>query len=312
MTDTASKQAKTQKSNNGMRSTHPAYSEYGWSDITGQSSGRPGQQPRVNPNQPRPAQPIRQGANQAQRPQRANSYAASAAAPARANRPVSAPVDPRSRRQGSSSGQTRGSDPRREAEHRREAELRREAKQRREAEQRRENARRLADEAKKRTEAAAKEAARQAKKAQAKALQALRELNTIKSDSRYTFPLSIILTALAFTVLVLAIVTTSVRISEITTENSALKRTYDSLTAEEDKLRMELEVRDDLRTVENLAKNEYGMVKQDQVERYYLKTYQSDRIELVEETEDEKSGVFDGIASLFRSIGDRILSFFGK
>ena len=170
----------------------------------------------------------------------------------------------------------------------------------------------VADEAKKRTEAAAKEAARQAKKAQAKALQALRELNTIKSDSRYTFPLSIILTALAFTVLVLAIVTTSVRISEITTENSALKRTYDSLTAEEDKLRMELEVRDDLRTVENLAKNEYGMVKQDQVERYYLKTYQSDRIELVEETEEEKSGVLDGIASLFRSIGDRILSFFGK
>ena len=75
---------------------------------------------------------------------------------------------------------------------------------------------------------------------------------------------------------------------------------------------MELEVRDDLRTVENLAKNEYGMVKQDQVERYYLKTYQSDRIELVEETEEEKSSVFDGIASLFRSIGDRILSFFGK
>lgn len=184
-------------------------------------------------------------------------------------------------------------------------------RRKREAALRQEEARRLAEQTQKRAAAAAKAAARRAKKAQAKLYSELRNLNTIKAGSRYTFPLSIIATALAFTLLVLAIVTTSVRISEITTENSGLQSTYDSLVADENKLRMELEVRDDLRTVEELAKNEYGMVKQDQVERYYLRTYNADKIEIIEEEETvEKTSFFSKLADVLESVGQRILSFF--
>lgn len=184
-------------------------------------------------------------------------------------------------------------------------------RRRREALQRQEEARRLTLETQKRASAAAKRAARKARKAQADLYRELRNLNTIKTDSRYTFPLAIIMTALAFTMLILAIVTTSVQISEVTTENSMLQRTYDSLVSDENKLRMELEVRDDLRTVENLAKNEYGMVKQDQVERYYLRTYNADKIELIEEEEVvEKESWTDKFTDALSAVGKRILSFF--
>lgn len=182
-------------------------------------------------------------------------------------------------------------------------------------ERRQEEARRLAEETKKRAEAAAKAAAREAKRAQAKLFKELRKLNTIEAKERYSFPMAIIATALAFTVLILAIVTTSVRISEITTENSALQRQYDALVADENKLRMELEVRDDLRTVEEYAKNEYGMVKQDQVERYYLRTYNADKIELIEDekpVEEDTITLADRIIGAFRKIGGRVLAFFGR
>lgn len=183
---------------------------------------------------------------------------------------------------------------------------------RRAVEKRQEEAKRLAEETQKRAAAAAKAAARKARRAQRKLIDELKRLNTVEVKARYSFPAAIIMTALAFTVLIFAIVTTSVRISEITTENSALQRTYDSLVSEENKLRMELEIRDDLRTVENLAKNEYGMVKQDQVERYYLRTYNADKIELIEEKAAEKTSILDKISGVFGAIGGRILSFFGR
>ena len=166
---------------------------------------------------------------------------------------------------------------------------------RRAVEKRQEEARRLAEETRKRAATAAKAAARKARRAQAKLFSELRRLNTVEVKARYSFPAAIIMTALAFT-----------------TENSALQRTYDSLVSEENKLRMELEIRDDLRTVENLAKNEYGMVKQDQVERYYLRTYNADKIELIEEKAAEKTSVLDKISGVFSAIGGRILSFFGR
>lgn len=319
MTDTAARQTKSTKANNGMRSTHPSYSEYNFENLIGRANNvRPPQNnqqsrasaPQSSAKQPQTgsvkgntksfqnaAQSRGSRQNQPRTGSAANTYRASAAAANTAYNPAGQRLNQEDaiRRR------------RTEAQQRRETELRR-----RETNLRQEKARKLAEETQKRAKAAAKAAARQAKKAQAKAIKALNELNTIKSDSRYTFPAAILMTALAFTVLVLAIVTTSVQISEITIENAALQRSYNQLVAEQNKLSMELEVRDDLRTVENLAKNEYGMVKQDQVERYYLKTYQSDRIELIEETAEESTNWFDSLSGAVKAFVGRFVAFFRK
>ena len=280
--------ANNRTNRNTARSTHPAYTEY---RLPNQPSARPqnGQTVQRGAGQSRSGQ---QRPNQGQ-PGRQNVRAAYPNQMSRSNLPA----------------QTRQ---RQLAEVQRQRDLER---RRMMMERRQEEARRLAEETKKRAEAAAKAAAREAKRAQAKLFKELRKLNTIEAKERYSFPMAIIATALAFTVLILAIVTTSVRISEITTENSALQRQYDALVADENKLRMELEVRDDLRTVEEYAKNEYGMVKQDQVERYYLRTYNADRIELIEDeqpVEESTTTLADRIIGVFRAIGGRVLAFFGR
>lgn len=136
-------------------------------------------------------------------------------------------------------------------------------------------------------------------------------IHTIAVDKKYAFPLSIVLLALCFTVLIMATVTTSVQISEITAVNANLKREYNGLLSDENELRLLLETRDDLRVVESVATEEYGMVKKDQVERYYLTVHKEDKIEIVEEVKEETSGIFDGIMSFGGSVAKRIRNFFG-
>ena len=134
----------------------------------------------------------------------------------------------------------------------------------------------------------------------------------IITEKKYNFPLSIIFIALAISVLVMLIITASVRISEVTTENSALRSTYNSLVSEQSELRTKLESRDDLRVVEEKAKNELGMVKKDQVPKYYLTIRNEDKIEIVEEQTVEKTGVLEKLVDFGSGIVDRIKAFFGK
>lgn len=136
-------------------------------------------------------------------------------------------------------------------------------------------------------------------------------LHTIVIQKSYAFPLSIVLIAVAVTALILAVITASVRINEITTENSELSNKYASLLNEENDLRTELETRDDLRVVEQMAQDELGMVKKDQVQKYYLTINKQDKIELVDEEVAEKKGFIDELLEFGASIADRIRAFFG-
>lgn len=136
-------------------------------------------------------------------------------------------------------------------------------------------------------------------------------IHTITTEKKYAFPMSLVIIALCFTVLIMSIVTTLVQVNEITTENSALQSQYNSLISEENELRLRLETRDDLRVVEAMAKDELGMVKKDQVERYYLTVNKEDRIEIVEEASEEKSGIVDNIMSFGGSLVERIRNAFG-
>ena len=167
---------------------------------------------------------------------------------------------------------------------------------------------RRAEESRARTAAALKKQAAKAEKLRHKSMIAI---HTIAAEKKYAFPLSIVLIALCFTILILAIVTTSVQIGEITSVNASLRRQYNALVSEENELRLQLETRDDLRIVENMAKTELGMVKKDEVERYYLTVRKEDRIEIIEETVEEKENLIDGVLRFGASIVERVRGFFG-
>lgn len=137
------------------------------------------------------------------------------------------------------------------------------------------------------------------------------EYTDIERERTHAFPVSLVLMAVCATALIMCIVTTGVQINEITAENSTLKSQYSELEELSDELSRQLEVRDDLRVVERMAKEELGMVKRDQVDRYYLSVHKEDRIEIIDEVEVEDSSVFDGIRSFGESIVERIRNYFG-
>ncbi len=272
MTDATFKKKKNNEALPGQRiSTHPSYREYSWDSIS-----RPKAPQRDNNIDQ--SNGNRRGASQASSNAKASAFYGN---PADARRSVGAR---------NTSGKTRSSDAHgktRAAAHK----------------------------------SAAKSSAERAKSASAIKVQAAKverlrkksitKLHTIVVEKKYQFPLSIVLTALCFTVLILAIVTTSVQISEIVAENSNLERQYNALISEENELRLQLEVRDDLRVVESVAKNDIGMVKKDQVERHYITVRKEDKIELVEEEIEEKTNILDGILSFGGSIVERVRDFFG-
>lgn len=136
-------------------------------------------------------------------------------------------------------------------------------------------------------------------------------VHTIVSEKKYAFPLSVVITAVCFTVLIMAIITSAVQRSELSTENDMLKREYTSLLSKKDELDLLLGTRDDLRVVERVAKEELGMVKKDQVENFSLRVHNEDRIEILEETETANFGFIEDIVNFGSSIAERIKGFFG-
>ncbi|MBQ8509169.1 MAG: hypothetical protein IJ493_04595 [Clostridia bacterium] len=294
MTNAASQKMNNPGAMSGQRiSTHPSYTEYTWDSLskrdTGSRRGTTSQQntaPYPNPNaRPQAMRQAQSGMAQPRtaRPQTARPYQMSGAAVGAQPRPVGAGV----RRPVGQAQQQADA-----------ARARAEARRRYEAQQL----------ARTRAEAKAKTAAKRRAKVKTKSIT---HLHTIMAEKRYSFPLSIVLLALAFTVLIMSIVTTSAEINEITSKNSSLQREYASLVSNENELRLQLETRDDLRAVETMATNELGMVKKDEVERYYLTIRREDKIELVEEQVQEDSSLFDGILEFGSSLVSRVRAFFG-
>lgn len=136
-------------------------------------------------------------------------------------------------------------------------------------------------------------------------------VHTVIAEKKYSFPLAVVLTALCFTVLIMAIVTASVQRSELSNENDALEKQYTALLSKKDELDLLLGTRDDLRIVEQVAKEELGMVKKDQVENFSLRVHNEDRIEIIADDADMDFGFVDDIKSFGLSVAERIKGFFG-
>ncbi|MBE6611695.1 MAG: hypothetical protein E7632_04290 [Ruminococcaceae bacterium] len=297
MTDAAFKKSNNSGAVAGQRiSTHPSYTEYSWDSLA-----RPNAQSQRPPQPQRPTagrtQTARTAANPAQRgPQVQRSTAAVNARRDRMQRPVQAGARPGAR---TGTQQSARQSARQTAQRSAGA---------REAAKRRAEAQKKAAQNRAKAAAALKVQAAKADKLRKRSIVAI---HTIVSDKKYSFPMAVVLIALSFTILIMAIVTTSVQITEITSENATLQRTYNSLVSEENELRLRLETRDDLRVVETMAKTELGMVKKDQVDRYYLTVHKEDKIEIVEETVEEKPNIFDGLLSFGGSVVERVRAFFG-
>lgn len=129
----------------------------------------------------------------------------------------------------------------------------------------------------------------------------LPKVRTIKAKKTVPFPTSVVFVSVICTVLFMFMMLTMAQINEFTQDISALQNELSDLQKQEEELRLEVELKNDLRVIEDAALNELGMVKADEVAKKYVVVGNEDKIEVVEPEEKEEDSL---ISTVMSSIGE--------
>ncbi len=133
----------------------------------------------------------------------------------------------------------------------------------------------------------------------------LPKVRTIKAKRNVPFPTSVVFVSVICTVLFMFMMLTMAQINEFTQDISALQKELSELVKQEEELKLNVELKNDLRVIEDTAVNELGMVKSDEVSKQYVIIGTEDKIEVVEpETTDNSliNTVMSSIGENFREL----------
>ena len=131
------------------------------------------------------------------------------------------------------------------------------------------------------------------------------KVRTIKAKKNMPFPTSVVFVSVICTVLFMFMMLTMAQINEFTQDISALQNELSELVKQEEELKLNVELKNDLRVIEDTAVNELGMVKSDEVSKQYVIIGTEDKIEVVEpETTDDSllNTVMSSIGENFREL----------
>ena len=134
-------------------------------------------------------------------------------------------------------------------------------------------------------------------------------VRTINAKKTVPFPTSVVFVSVICTILFMFMMLTMAQINEFTQDISTLQNELSELQKQEQNLRKDVEFKNDLRVIENVAINELGMVKADQVDKQYVIIGNEDKIEVVEPETTEDSlvnTVMSSIAQNFRELMEYI------
>ena len=113
-----------------------------------------------------------------------------------------------------------------------------------------------------------------------------------------SLPIGAMLTVVVCAVSLMFIVGSSVLLSDASDDYADMQNEISALAKQEDELLIALEVKNDLRTIEDIAVNKLGMDKKDLITRQYIKLSDEDIIETYEE---DNTNV--GLSTLLTAIG---------
>lgn len=123
------------------------------------------------------------------------------------------------------------------------------------------------------------------------------KVRTIKSNKSVPFPTSAVFVSVICTVLFMFMMLTLAQINEFTRDISTLQGKLSELVKQEEELSLDIELKNDLRKVENAAVNELGMVKGDEVAKQYIVIGNEDKIEVIEPEPKEDDGLINTVMS---------------
>lgn len=118
----------------------------------------------------------------------------------------------------------------------------------------------------------------------------------------------ILCVAIAFTLL-MAMVFSFAQISESNRELAEIKAQISEAEVKADKLKLQLEEKNDLTMIEKIATEEYNMVKEGSVQKKYISLAEGDRVVLDNVETEEKGGFMNGMMSSAASMFDDLLDY---
>lgn len=122
---------------------------------------------------------------------------------------------------------------------------------------------------------------------------------------------SLVIGILLFCAVVMMIIFSFAQISEFKKEISSLEAQKEELTVEISQLALDIDLKNDIRSIEQIATEEIGMVKSNRVESKYISVAQGERIVLPETGDNDVAeyGIFSGMMSTVQSNWDRLMEY---
>lgn len=128
-----------------------------------------------------------------------------------------------------------------------------------------------------------------------------------------SIPLGFILSLIILGTLLMIIIFSYSRISGFQSEISELKSERSKLSEDLASVAIEIEKRDDIRVIESFAADNIGMVKGDTIEKRFITISGGEKIEVIENTDDEnelQGGFFSNLLSALTSGFSRLSEYF--
>ena len=106
-------------------------------------------------------------------------------------------------------------------------------------------------------------------------------ITTVKAKKKAPIPVSVFLLAAVCTVVFMFMIVSYVQINEYTLQVSELRNELAELSEQEKQLDLELDRKNDLRSIEEYVSENLGMVKSDQIVKKHVSVTSEDKIEVV-------------------------------
>lgn len=155
-------------------------------------------------------------------------------------------------------------------------------------------------------------AARKAEKAREKEAERLAEEAFRRSEikvEKKKMPWQFILGVAAAFVLLMAMVFSFAQLSESNAVLADLNAQIKATEAHADKLRLQLEEKNDLDLIEELAVNEYNMIKEGSARKKYISVSEGDRVVLEAEEEASEGGFMNQMLSSVATVFDDLIDY---
>ena len=131
------------------------------------------------------------------------------------------------------------------------------------------------------------------------------EITEVRVEGRRMTPMFAVFLVIG-TMMIMSIVLSFSEIYQTTSEIAQLENTLAALQDQAAELELELEEKNDIRVIEQIATEKLGMVKEDSVQRKYISLSDGERIDIIEDENAEEETAAPGVllSSIWSSLGN--------